>query len=212
MIDVKKWAKWIAIILAVVFLLTSILPVFANPSEEQLRDVQWQMQEQKRRAAQAQRQIDSVAEQLKVIQVSLDDAMTEYKSVQARLTATEKQIAVNTEILRKAEKELAERTVILNNRMRDIYKNGRVNYIDVLFGASDFNDFSNRMEILKRVLQQDLALIAKVKAERELVLQKKAELEAARAEIVELKQRAVDKKLLIEQRKQERENVMASET
>lgn len=206
--DVKKWARWIAVILAVLFLLTSVLPALAN--EQQLQDVQRQMQQQQNKAARAQQQINSVSEQLRVIQGDLDGALAEYNSIQAKLSHTEEQIAINTEITRKAEKNLAERSEILNKRMRDIYKNGQVSYLDVLFGANDFGDFTTRMELLKRVLNQDVTLIAKVKAERELILQKKAELERDKAAILELKQAAADKKRLIETRKDEREAVLDS--
>lgn len=211
--DVKKWAKWIAITLAVSFLLTSVLPVLANEADEkqqQLQDVQRRMQQQQNKAAQAQQQINSVSEQLRTIQMDLDGALAEYNSIQAKLSYTEDQIAVNTEITKKAEKNLAERSEILNKRMRDIYKNGQISYLDVLLGAADFGDFTTRMELLKRVLNQDVTLIAKVKAERELILQKKAELERDKASILELKQAAAEKKLLIESRKQEREVVLDS--
>lgn len=209
--NMKKWAKWIAIALAVAFLLTSILPVLANEADEQrLQDVQQQMQQQRNKAAQAQRQVDSVSEQLRLIQVDLDAAMGQYKEIQSKLSYTEQQITVNSEILRKAEKSLAERSQILNQRMRDVYKNGQVSYLDVLLGAADFGDFTTRMDILKRVLNQDVVLIAKVKAERELILEKKAELERDKASILELRQAAAEKKRIVESRKQEREVVLNS--
>lgn len=206
--DVKKWAKWIAITLAALFLLTSVLPVLAN--EQELQDVQRRMQQQQNKAAQAQQQINSVSEQLRTIQGDLDGALAEYNAIQAKLSRTEEQIEVNTEIMKKAEKNLAERSGILNKRMRDVYKNGQVSYLDVLFGANDFGDFTTRMELLKRVLNQDIVLISKVKAERELILQKKAELEQDKAAILELKQAAAEKKKLIETRKDEREAVLDS--
>lgn len=56
--------------------------------------------------------------------------------------------------------------------------NGQVSYIDVLFGATNFSDFITRYELLKRVLRADMELIAKAKAERELVTQKKTSLNA----------------------------------
>ena len=207
----KKWAKWIAIALAVAFLLTTILPVLANEAnEQQLQNVQQQMQQQRSKAFQAQRQVDSLSEQVRVIQVDLDTAMGQYKEIQSKLSYTEQQITVNSEILRKAEKSLAERSRILNQRMRDVYKNGQVSYLDVLLGAADFGDFTTRMDILKRVLNQDVVLIAKVKAERELILEKKAELERDKAAMLELRQAAAEKKRLIEVRKQEREAVLGS--
>ncbi len=105
--NLKKWAKWIAIVLAVLFLLTSVLPVLASEADQQrLQDVQSQMQQQQNKAAQAQRQIDSVSEQLRVIQVDLDGARSEYNTIQSKLSYTEQQITVNTEIMKKAEKNL----------------------------------------------------------------------------------------------------------
>lgn len=209
--NLKQWGKGIAITLAALFLLTSVLPVLASEADQQrLQDIQQQMQQQQNKAAQAQRQIDSVSEQLRTIQVDLDSALSEYNTIQSKLAYTEQQISINTEVLKKAEKNLAERSQILNKRMRDIYKNGQVSYLDVLLGAADFGDFTTRMDILKRVLNQDVVLIAKVKAERELVIQKKSELERDKATILELKQTAAEKKKLVESRKKDREAVLDS--
>lgn len=209
--DVKKWAKWIALALAVAFLLTSVLPVLANEADQQrLQEVQQQMQQQQSKVAQAQRQVDSVSEQLRLIQVDLDGAQNEYKEIMSRLSYTEEQISINTQILKKAEKNLAERSKILNNRMRDVYKNGQISYLDVLLGASDFGDFTTRLDVLKRVLNQDVVLIAKVKADRELILEKKAQLETDKAAILTLKDGAAEKKRVIESRKKEREVVLGA--
>ena len=48
---------------------------------------------------------------------------------------------------------------VFRKRLRDIYINGQVNYLDVLLGASDFRDFASRMYLLKKVLNQDSALL-----------------------------------------------------
>ncbi len=176
----------------------------------ELESVQQQIELQQNRAAQAQQQVDSVSEQLRTIQSDLDTVASEYNSILAKVAATEKQIEANTALLAKVEKNLAERSQILNKRMRDIYKNGQVNYLDVLFGASDFADFTTRADLLKRVVNQDLTLVNQVKAERELVIQKRAELERDKAALNELKQQAAAKKAQIETRKAEREKVLNS--
>lgn len=208
----KKWTPYVAVGMAALFIVTAIAPVLANEMEQkqqELQDVQRRMNEQQSRMNQAQRQVDSVSEQLRLIEGDLDSALSEYNAIQSKLSYTEQQITLNTAILAKAEKNLAERSQILNKRIRDIYKNGQVSYLDVLLGANDFSDFTTRMDILKRVLNQDVGLIAKVKAERELVLQKKAELERDKAAILDLKKAAAEKKNIVSSRKQEREGVLA---
>lgn len=176
--------------------------------QRELQSIQQQMEEQQNKAAQAQQQVDSVSGQLRTIQGDLDSAAVEYNNILSKLAATEQQITANTEILAKVEKHLAERSQVLNKRMRDIYKNGQVNYLDVLFGAVDFADFTTRADLLKRVVNLDLALVNQVKAERELVVQKRAELERDKAAITDLKAQATAKKAVIEARKNDREKVL----
>ena len=106
----------------------------------------------------------------------MDSVEGQYDEIKTKRLYTEQQIALNTAIVAKAEADLAERTVILSKRIRDIYKNGQISYLDVLLGATDFSDFITRVDILQRVLQQDVALIARIKAEKALVLEKTASL------------------------------------
>ena len=206
----KRILSVLLVILLVASVLATALADEIDQKQRELENVQQQMEMQQNKAAQAQQQVDSVSEQLRTIQVNLDTAASEYNSILSKLAATEHQITVNTALLAKVEKNLAERSQILNKRMRDIYKNGQVNYLDVLFGANDFADFTTRAELLKRVINLDVNLVSQVKAERELVVQKRAELERDKAAITELKAQAATKKALIETNKNEREKVLDS--
>jgi murein DD-endopeptidase MepM/ murein hydrolase activator NlpD len=202
-----------ALALAVLLAMGCSLPALADEIEEhqrQLQDIQNQMQHHQQKAAEAQRQVSGFSEQLRLIQVELDAAAADYNAIQSRRAYIEQQIALNADILAKAEKSLAERTKILNKRIRDIYENGQVSYLDVLLGATDFRDFTTRADLLKRVLAQDAALIDKVRAERALVAQKKAELERDRAAVLELEKAAAAKKAIVEGRRTERQTVLDS--
>jgi len=206
----KRILSVLLIILLVAGVLATALADEVDQKQRELEDVQLQIEMQQNKATQAQQQVDSVSEQLRTIQGNLDTAASEYNSILSKLAATEQQITVNTALLAKVEKNLAMRSEILNKRMRDIYKNGQVNYLDVLFGATDFADFTTRAELLKRVVNLDINLVAQVKAERELVVQKRAELERDKAVITDLKAQATTKKALIESQKNERERVLES--
>lgn len=184
----------------------------ASELQEQQQQVQQQMEIQQEKTAEAKRKVESVSERLHRVQMELDNAQGEYGAIQTKLTGTEEQIKTNTAILTKAEKNLSERSQILNKRIRDIYQNGQLSYLDVLFGANDFGDFTTRMDILKRIMNKDIELIVKVKAERELILQKKEQLENDRQSILELKQAAVEKKSVIESSKKQQESLLASAT
>ena len=47
----------------------------------------------------------------------------------------------------------------MEKRVRDIYINGQISYLDVIFGAKDFGDFLTRTDLLKRVMMQDSDLV-----------------------------------------------------
>ena len=200
----------IAIGLMLIMTLLAVVPVLAAELAEQQQQIQQQMQVQQQKSAEAKRKVESVSEQLHRVQIELDTAQGDYQAIQAKRSATEEQIKTNTVILSKAEKDLAERSLVLNKRIRDIYQNGQLNYLDVLFGANDFSDFTTRMDLLRRIMNKDIELIVKVKAERELVLQKKAELESDKAAILQLEQASIAKKKIIESSKKEREAVLDS--
>jgi len=210
---IRKVRYGIAAFLVGALLFTTIGPVLADEVEQrqqELGQIQEQMEAQQSRTNAAQRKVASISEQLRAIEADLDAAQREYKAIEAKRKYTEHQIETNAEILEKTEKDLAVRNRILSKRMRDIYENGQVNYLDVLLGSADFIDFTTRTEILKRVLNQDAVLIAKVVAERQLVLEKKAALERDRAALLELQKAAEANRLMADKRRQERKAVLDS--
>ncbi|EGO62318.1 murein hydrolase activator EnvC family protein [Acetonema longum] len=186
-------------------------PAFANDVEQkqqELRQIQMQLQEQQSRALQAQRKVNSVSEKLRAVQTELDQARQEYGYINHRLRTLEEQTRADAEFLEKAEVELAERTKILSRRIRDIYKNGQVSYVDVLLGASDFRDFTTRYDLLRRVLDQDVALITQIKTQREQINSKQAQMEQDQAELLVLGQKASEKKSVIQMRRDEHQVVL----
>lgn len=194
-------------------MLGTALPALADEEEEQqqqLESVQQQMQVQQNRAAKAQQQVSSVSEQLRQIQVAMDAAQQEYNDVEGRLTATEQQLATNAQTLAKAEGDLTQSVGALNKRVRDIYENGQISYLDVLLGSKDFSDFTTRMDILKKIIKKDITLVNQVRAERALIVQKRGELEQDRAAVLNLKTEAAAKKTQIAAKRQEREKVLAA--
>lgn len=205
-----KTRKYLAGALALLLMLLVVGPVLASDLTDQQEQVQQQMQVQEGKKAAAQQKVDNVADKLRKVQTELEGAQSNYKAIQAKLSATEQQIENNKVILATAEKKLAARSLILNKRIRDIYQNGQLSYLDVLLGANDFGDLTTRIDILQRVINKDLQLIMQVKAERQLVLDTKAALDNDRASILTLKKVAEENKQTIERNKKEHEKILDS--
>ena len=211
----RKRYRFLSGVLVLVFAVLAAAPVLADElveKQQQLNSVQQQIEAQQRKAELARRKEQTIAEQLRAIQQELDTAEDEYEAVNDQLENTEQHIKANVELSNRLTKKLEVQTKTLHRRIRDIYKNGQVNYLDVLLGAKDFNDFVGRMEILKKILAYDNALIQGTKADRETLRKAKEQLEADRAKIVELRKLAAAKREQVAERRQERRGVLNAAT
>ena len=174
----------------------------------QLSNIQQQLTNEANKKSEAEKTIGTVYEQLHAIQIELDTATAELKQVQADRIRLDQDITKTEAELKAAQERLQSREKVFYKRVRDIYINGRLSYLDVVVGSKDFSDFANRMEMLKRILQADMELINTIKTEREEIASKKAKLEADRAKVLELEKVAQEKQTILTQKKAERQAVL----
>ena len=174
----------------------------------QLDSIQQQVNQQNAAKADAETVIGSVSEQLRQIEEQLRQATAELGTIKEQRVAVENDITLNERQLAEAQKRLEGRETVFYKRVRDIYINGRLSYIDVVIGSKDFSDFANRLEVLKRIIDSDITLINEIKKERAEIEAHKQKLETDRAKLVELEKAALAKQAEIEQKKAERNVVL----
>ncbi len=200
-----------ALALMTAVMLTVSAPVVLADDEDlqdQLSSVQSQMAEQAQKKSEAEAVIGNVYEKLRVIQENLDAAKAAYESISSQIGETDKKIADTQSELEKAQAHLSKCEVVLSRRIRDIYMNGQLNYLDVIIGAKDFNDFATRVELLRRVVNSDLELISSIREERDKIDEAKKILEEERQRLATLQTEAEAKKTEIEQHKAEQQAIL----
>lgn len=184
--------KFLILLTAITFLTCS--PVFADDEEyydelEQIDAEIEQLEEEKlsyeEAAAKAQAtaeliqgKIDSVSEFKRQLDEDAAVATADYEEKQAALDETLFRIGENENKLVEVTAELNQKHAVLEKRVRDIYINGQISYLDVLFGAQDFGDFLTRMDLLKRVMIRDSELVANVLAYQNEIKEVGKQLEA----------------------------------
>ena len=187
-------------------------PAFIMAEDEdlthQLDSIQQQVNQQNAIKSDAETVIGSVSEQLRQIEGQLRQATTELNTITEQRVAVENDITLNERQLAEAQKRLEGREAVFYKRVRDIYINGRLSYLDVVIGSKDFSDFANRLEVLKRIIDSDINLISEIKKERAQIEVHKKKLEEDRAKLVELEKAALAKQAEIEQKKAERNVVL----
>lgn len=130
---------------------------------------------------------------IKNVQTSIRNLETEIDTLNISIADTEKAIVDKTAELEVAELKILEKNELLNDRLRVMYKTGTIGYVEVLFGAEDFTDLLSRIDMIQMVLVHDQNLIQFLKEQRDIIEQKKAELEAIKLELVALFESKVSK-------------------
>ena len=188
----------------------ALLPLFAafgfaseaDDKQAELNEVQSQMQKMQERKEKARQKAAAASEGLEEIQSRLNELQAQARELQAKSNALQAKINDNQAKLAKKKAEVEQRKKIYSQRLRQIYINGQVNYLDVLLGAKDFGDFSSRMYLLQKIVSSDIAMLqqlqkdeAEIKsrqeqldAEMKEIKSTKAELEAKRARANKLKE------------------------
>ena len=190
----KKWQKATAALLSAVCLMTLAPLAHAETLEEQ-RDAHIEKAEQaQQKKGEIESRIEGLSEEKRAVDEAADEATKAYKDVRKELDATEERIDENEDKLEVLNKDFAVKRDRLAKRVRDIYINGQINYLDVLFGAKDFQDFFTRMDLLKRVIQQDYDLVQVVFAEKSAIETSQKELEKDKAAKEKLVASAADRK------------------
>jgi peptidoglycan hydrolase CwlO-like protein len=118
---------------------------------------------------QARQQLESLGQQLSTLETNLSQAADD-------LETTKSDIATNEEEVDAATQKLTAAQAVLATRTRVNYKAGATNLLDVVLGASDFDDLVSRIYYMDKVADQDAQAIADVKTS-------KAELEAKQIEL-----------------------------
>ena len=194
--------KFLILLAAMIFMMNS--PVFADDEEiQQLEEEKAGYEEAAERARAAaeliQGKIDSVSELKRELDEDAAVATVDYEEKQAALDETLYRIDENEAKLAEVTEELNAKHGVLENRVRDIYINGQISYLDVLFGAQDFADLLTRMDLLKRVVIRDSELVADVLAYQKEIKEVGKQLEADKRiqeELATKAQRAMEVKSL----------------
>jgi murein DD-endopeptidase MepM/ murein hydrolase activator NlpD len=135
--------------------------------------------------------IEKKKEELNNTSTQKSETVAKMKEINDSINATEKKIAAfSTQIsdqqvnidetnaqIAETEKKLAKAQSDLNNRLVNIYKEGNINYLEVLFQSEDFSDFLTRFEYLSFISKRDKDLVDEVSATKAQLDNQKATLE-----------------------------------
>lgn len=151
---------------------TALVPsAFADP----VSDAQAQADQTAASLAEKQAQAEAALSSLNAMQESLDKASDAYHdALEEQYTAQDNMAAAQREV-DQATKDIAANQQRLSTRVRGMYRNGSATFIDVLTGATSFEDFATGLDLLQNMSEEDAALVQTLKENRESLAQARDE-------------------------------------
>ncbi len=181
------WKKRIAMVCLVAFLVsgfgTTYIPAYGASLEESLNQVRQKISQTKKKENEKKKEVNSYAQELAALDKDIAMKDEEINNLNARLDMALAALQKKEREIQETEKKLQRSTDELHQRVRGMYQNGTVSYLEVLLASSDFGDFLNRYEMLKRVVARDAAVVKKVKSLKADLEKQKQSLEQQRDQI-----------------------------
>lgn len=199
-----------------VALTLALMPVFsawsfANEADDkraELNDVQAQMHKMQDKKEAARQRAESANAGLQEIMGNLRQLQKQADELQGKNDALQGQINENQAKLAQKKAEVEQRLKLYRKRLRDIYINGQINYLDVLLGAKDFGDFSSRMYLLQKIIARDIALLEQLKKDEAEIKSRQEQLDAQMQEIKRTQAVLEEKKAQVTKLKEQRANML----
>lgn len=180
----SDWIKKAMILVMVTGLVSGYGTAYGANLEDLLQQTKQKLYQVKQQESKKKSEVKSYADEVTAIDREIDLKNCEINSLSAQLDIALANLAQNEKEIKQAEEQLQKSNRELGRRVREMYMNGTVNYLEVLLASRDFGDFLNRYELLKRVVARDAGAVEEVKS-------LKQELEVKNKEMVQQKEKII---------------------
>ncbi|KNF09163.1 peptidase, M23 family [Gottschalkia purinilytica] len=148
----------------------------------------------KEKIDQNKKQSSNLSREIQSLDSQVTQTSNELGQVEEQLSKLNEEINTTKIELQQSEKKLEEKKDTFNSRVRVMYKNGNVGYLEVLLGSKDITEFFTRLDMVKSIAGHDNKLIKEIKEERQKIQDKKKTLETQQSNVVIAKKKIEVKK------------------
>ncbi|MFF2912192.1 murein hydrolase activator EnvC family protein [Paenibacillus sp. NPDC057934] len=184
--------------------------------DKQLKKLQQEVKEAKEqqvkaasRNQEAQHYKNKTNMNLQYVLGQVDMVKGKMKDISGKIADTEMSLNQTAVQLDDAEARIASREKVLESRVRLMYTDGAVSYLDVLLSSNSFTDFLERADSLKLIVDQDQDLLVQHKVDKQLVIDKKQELEGKYAQAKQLYTDLEEQRSLLKEKEKDKQELIA---
>ncbi len=199
----KKKYRFLVMVWLLIFLTVSVSsPAFGasqlQKAKDQLKTMSKEMENIKSEINDVAEEHQAILAQINVIEKELETTQSDYDATVQKLLDTQAKKALLEEELEEIESEEEDTTELFNKRVRAMFMQGPVSYVEVLLSSKSYFEFLVMSDMIESIIESDSNLLEQIKEHKALVQEKKDEIAEQESEIYNLTQEIAVKKSNIE--------------
>lgn len=165
------WMRIGAFFLSVILLAVSVFPVQATKTVDELED----------KTSELESELSGLNKDLSGLEKELNNLIVQMNKTSKSLTETKKELAIA-----KGQEEAQYESMKL--RIKYMYENGNLSYLDAFFTSSSMGEFLSKVEYISAISEYDRELLKELEVLSEEIANKEAKLEEEQAYLVSLQE------------------------
>ncbi len=179
--------------------------------QEERSDVQENIEAKNSEIASLQKEQEAVFEEMKQLDIQISETNEQLNEKDREIQATNKDLTRLKEEISVVQKRIETRSELLKDRARSYQQTGGIiSYIDVILGASSFNDFVNRVSAVSIMLDADQEIVEQHKADKAQLESLQTEQENQLVELEALKKDLESAQASLASQKQQKDELIQS--
>lgn len=201
-------------LLTAFLLIASLICGTGSAYAKSLTDISNEIKQNQAALKEGQNEEQELSKEIEELEVAIGAAENELASINTDIENTETKVAQAEAELEEAQKNVDTQNDNLNSRLRTMYKNGSIGFLDVLLGSGSISEFLSNVDMLKKVYVSDQDVLTDLEEDYDLIEEKKETLENLNSQLENQKQQQADKQAELTASKNEvskkKANVVAS--
>jgi murein DD-endopeptidase MepM/ murein hydrolase activator NlpD len=176
--------------------------------QEKLQLIQQELKQNQTKLLETKQKRQDELGKLVVITQELKQANRRLNKAKEKISENVSRISELSVELKKSEADLEQKSSLLEKRVREAFKNGRISYLDLLFASRSMSDFLNRTYYFEKVVARDASLIRGVRQDLVETKDKRTNLNVRTQEIKQLASVIAEQKVKITTQAEEKKKVI----
>lgn len=159
------------------------LTIEKNKKKQEQMQMKNKINKEKSNISNTENEKKSVSTDIENLDAKIQVTSAKISTLESEIVRLNKDIAENQEKLQEAQVNLSENTDALRMRLREMYKRGNVNYLEVILNSKDIEELLRNNEIISSIARADRELIEFIQEQIDTIKETEERLQIDKAKV-----------------------------